>query len=344
MRTRRIYLAILLAAITSFAGWLAIRQIIISAAEHRAETAIKAALPAEALSGDETIKTLTAHVFHSFRHAHSGEVPDLHRLRPFVTNHRLPRWLRLPDGLIESYTMHGHCDDAARALLFLLKQKGYQSYQWDMVQSDGAHSALEVTTPEGRRIFVDPFYGFVAQSSDGTLIDANTAQTHIQNGIPVESTFLALGTDSNWLFYKSFDQTWMNIKGKPLRVESTLPPLNDEKLIFGEINGSDQDVMNDGVRNDLTPYWHYIGHKYNRGWIRVLRTEEPVRIEMTLVDPPESGILNATPVPAVNGKILTWSLKPGEALTLKDGAARLSLKRLNSYIGIDQIVVSPDSP
>lgn len=344
MRISRLCLVILLVAMASLIGWLAVRQIIISAAEHRAGTVIKNVLPNQSASDDEIIKTLTTYVFLNFDHARPGEVPSLHRLRPFVTNHRLPRWLRLPDGLIESYTMHGHCDDAARALSFILKQKGYHSYQWDMVQFDGAHSALEVTTSEGRRIFADPFYGFVAQSGDGTLIDADTARTQIQNGIPVESTFLALGADSNWLFYKSFDQTRMNVKGKPLRLESTLPPLNNEKLVFGEIDGSDQDVMNASDHYKLTPYWHYIGHKYNRGWVRVLKTEEPVRIEMTLVDPPEPRILNATPAPSIKDKTLTWLLKPGENITLKDGNARLSLKRLNSYIGIDQIVVSPDSP
>lgn len=54
--------------------------------------------------------------------------------------------------------------------------------------------------------------------------------------------------------------------------------------------------------------------------------------------------MQARPAPAIDGKTLTWSLKSGEGITLKDGAARLSLKRLNSYIGIDRIVVSPDYP
>ena len=98
------------------------------------------------------------------------------------------------------------------------------------------------------------------------------------------------------------------------------------------------------MQQGLNPYWHYIGHKYNREWIRVLSTPEPVTITMTLVDPAEGGILNATPHPEMNGKILRWNLKAGDKLTLTDNDAKLSLKRLNSYIGVDQIIISPDNP
>jgi len=122
-----------------------------------------------------------------------------------------------------------------------------------------------------------------------------------------------------------------------------LPSLNGQTLTLGEINGDDIDVKDAGTAKGLNPYWHYIGHKYNRGWIRVLKVNEPVKITMTLVDLPETGILNATSAPAINGKVLTWNLKAGETLTFKDADAKLSLKRMNSYIGVDQIIFAPEN-
>ena len=59
---------------------------------------------------------------------------------------------------------------------------------------------------------------------------------------------------------------------------------------------------------------------------------------MTLLSPAEDNILIATPEPVVNGNTLTWELKAGETITFRDGLAKPSLKRLNSYIGVDQIV------
>ncbi len=344
MRTKRICLIVLLVVIASFAVWMAMRQAIIGVSEHRAKTVIRTVLPQEPASDDETIRALTTYIFQNFQHAHTGQVPSLHKLRPFVTNHRLPSWLKLPDGLIESYTMRGHCDDAARTLSFILKQNGYTSKQWDMILPDRSHSALQITLPDNRAILADPFYGVVAQAADGSLTGAEQAQAAIRNGAKFDDVFLRLGPESDPQFYQEFGKASMAAKDETLVLESTLPALNRKPLAFGTINGDDQDVRSAGVANGLNPYWYYIGHKYNRGWVRVLRAEEPVRIEMTLIDPPESGILNASPAPAIDGKTLTWSLKSGESITLKDGAARLSLKRLNSYIGIDRIVISPDYP
>ncbi len=95
------------------------------------------------------------------------------------------------------------------------------------------------------------------------------------------------------------------------------------------------------MKNNMTPYWQYMGHKYNREWVRILKTKEPVRIVMTLLEPAEQGILTASPAPTVNGKILTWELQANDKIIFRDGLAKISLKRMNSYIGVDQIAIYP---
>lgn len=114
-----------------------------------------------------------------------------------------------------------------------------------------------------------------------------------------------------------------------------------QSIILGKLDGKEQDVKSAARKLHMTPYWYYMGHKYNREWVRVLEAQEPVRIDMTLVDPVEEGVLIANPEPIINDKKMTWNLAAGQKLVLEDGRAKISLKRLNSYINVDKIVISP---
>ena len=83
------------------------------------------------------------------------------RLRPYVTNALPPSILRYPNGAIETLIETGLCDNASHMLAFILKQKGYETVQWNMITASAAHSALLVSMHDGRKVLVDPFYGFV---------------------------------------------------------------------------------------------------------------------------------------------------------------------------------------
>ncbi len=326
-------LLFLISAAVSLAGWLAARQLLISKAEEKVFALARNAHAKSDQTKDDKVTALTAEIFRQFHHQDPGEIP-LYRLRPYLTNSRLPSWVRLPDGVMETLLEKGYCDNAARMLAFALRQENINSVQWNMVSPGMAHSALLVTMPDGRKILADPFYGYI------TADPPYKTQARLKAGEEFSAAFSPLGLKSEPGFYKAFTNISMSAAGQDLRLESTLPPLHGEPLILGTLDGSDLDVKQDGANKNLTPFWHYAGHKYNREWVRVLKTAEPVTISMDLLDAPGDTSF-AIPEPIVNGKVLTWTLRPGETLTFRDGAAKFSIQRMNSYIGIDRIIISP---
>ena len=327
--------------IIGIAGWLLVKQVIVSHTAQKAEAIIEQAIKAQPIStDDEKLIAIAREVFQNFKHKDPGQV-FLLRLRPYLTNHRLPSFLRLPDGVIETILQTGLCDNASRMLSFIVGQMGYDSVQWNMVLPQKGHSALLVTMPDQRRVLVDPFYGFVTTDADGHLIHPDKAYELLQKGQSFDDIFISLGEDSDSRFYKSFQKVSMAAQGDDLILEATLPLLNGKELLLGSVDGKQNDVKAATMEHDMTPYWNYAGHKYNREWVRILKTRQPVRLVITLVSQVEEGILTATPAPIVNGNTMTWDLKKGEQVTFRDGLAKVSLKRLNSYIDVDQIAVYP---
>ena len=329
---------------TGTISWLTVRHILISEAENKARIIIEIALTNSPIpTDDQKVLSITSEIFKTFKHQNPAEI-SLYRLRPFLTTHRLPEFFRLPDGVMETYLQSGYCDSAGRMLSFILNKMGIESVQWNMVSLNAAHSALLVTMPDNRKVFIDPYFGYGAMDKNHQLIDPIKAQELIKSGRPFPEIFLPLGTDSDPNFYQTFQTVRMAAQGEKLILEATLPIAKEnELLVLGEINGDELDVINSGMALGLSPLWHYIGHKYDREWVRVLKVVEPVKIVMTLIDSPEDDILTTTPRPEVNGKTLTWSLKSKDSITFRDGDAGFSLNRFNSYIGVDQIVIIPVS-
>ena len=325
-------------ALCGLAGWLITRQALIVYAENKAQKTIDNALsqnPAATL--DENIISISKEIYKNFHHQDPAEI-RAYDFRPYLTNHRLPDWLRLPDGVMEIYLGRGYCDNATRLLSFILKQQGLNAVQWNMVSPRAAHSALLVTMPDHRKVLTDAFYGYIAVDKDGNLTDPQNAQARLKSGENFEDIFVSLGAGSDPRFYQKFDDASMAAQGDDLILTATLPPLNGKTLTLGEIDGDDLDVKRANIARGLNQFWYYIGHKYNREWVRVLKTEKPVQVLMTLVDPADNDILNATPAPSVSGKTLSWNLAAGDTITFRDRDAKLSWKRRNSYIGVDQII------
>lgn len=328
-----IVLLFLIAATTGLAGWLITRHLLILKAEGKIFALARDAHTKPNPTDDEKVTTLTGEIFRHFHHQDPGEIP-LYRLRPYLTNSRLPSWFRLPDGVMETLLEKGYCDNAARMLAFALQRENIHSVQWNMVSPGMAHSALLVSLPDGRKILADPFYGYI------TADTPEQAQARLKAGEEFSAVFSPLSAQSDSAFYKAFTDISMSAAGHDLRLESTLPPLHGKPLTLGTLDGSDLDVKQDGANKNITPFWHYAGHKYNREWVRVLKAAEPVTVTMDLLDVPGDTSF-AAPVPAVNAKTLAWTLRPGETLTFRDGIAKFSFKRLNSYIGIDRITITP---
>ena len=318
-------------------SWLVAKQVITSKAITKAEAIIQKASTSPE-DREQFVINIAQHIFTSFETKEPWTVPAL-RIRPYITNDRLPEFLRLQHGVIETLIEQGYCDNAARMLSFILKQEGIDSAQWDMVTSSRGHSALLVSLTEDKQALVDPFYGVVAKMDDH-LISPKAAQEFIQSGMAIRSIFHPLGSDSKFSFYDDYGRTYMARLGDDLLIEASIPQLNSGKPLFlGKIDGSEEDVKSAASAHGMTPYWQYAGHKYNRNWVRVLKADVPVRIEMTLVKPVETGVITSTPLPSIDGKKLSWDLDAGEQITFRDGLAKISFKRMNSFIGVDQIAI-----
>lgn len=128
---------------------------------------------------------------------------------------------------------------------------------------------------------------------------------------------------------------------KAQKIISSASKNEDKPLYLGKIDEQDRDVYTAGAHHNMTPFWHYMGHKYDRSWIRTLRASEDIKLEITLTSPVEEGIITSSPLPIINGNKMTWTLKKGDHITFTDGNAQISWKRLNSYIGVDQISILP---
>lgn len=282
------------------------------------------------------IIALTRYVFENFEHDSSILLP----LRGYLTNHRLPEFLRLEKGVLEVYTRRGSCDNAARMLSFILKQENIESTQWDMSTNTGAHSAVLATLSDGGKALLDPYYGYITTDRNGRVIHPHKAQEIVLSGKDtIENVFVTLSTQSaNKSFYNGLESMVMGTKDQELVLWATLPNLEDQPLILGKIDGKHQDVKKASKQKKIRTYWYYMGHKYRRNFTRVMKFNERTKVTMILVAKPEEGILIANRRPSIEGKKLTWYFDAGEELRLRDGLAKISWKRLNSFVYVDQII------
>ena len=243
--------------------------------------------------------------------------------------------------MIETLLDAGICDNAARALHFVLKQQGIDSVQWNMVTQRRAHSALRVALSDGRYGFVDPFYGLSAFDQDEQrLLSPEEMQGRARRGVDIDDVFVAFDQSRDTDFYQDFKRkVFMGAQDSPLTIDIMLPVFEGHVLHLGKIDGQEQDVYDDSIRNDMTPFWHYMGHQYDRSWERIMRAPHDMRVEITLVSEVEEGIVTADPRPIIDGKKMVWHLRQGEDITFTDGDAAISWERLNSYIGVDQIAL-----
>ena len=339
--TKIIFLLGVLGVFLFIAGSIATKRYFTNKATQKAGFIIETALGKKPSTPDEEIITIAKAVFERFRAIEPSQVPAL-RIRPYVSNNRLPDIFRFQDGVIETNIEKGLCDNASRMLNFLLSQKGYKSVQWNMVTDKNAHSALLVTMPDGRKVFVDPFYGLVAFDKEkNKLISPQEMLQNIKNGAALHETILAFSNKTKTDFYDHFLSVRMAAQGDFLQLKATLPRINSESLFLGKIDGKANDVKHQARQNNMTPFWEYMGHKYNREWVRILEADQNVRLEITLIDTVEDGIITATPKPKIDGKTMTWEIKAGEEIVFRDGLARINWNRLNSYIGVDRIALYP---
>lgn len=328
----------LLILIIALLSWLTVRYLLIEKAKEEGAVMIASITKENPdATDDEKIISTTKAVFETFEHKDASDIL-IYKLRPYLSNRRLPEFIRLPKGVVAGLTREGYCDSASRWLLFLLQQQGFKSVQWNLASPVSSHAALLVTTGDGRKVFVDPYFGYVTVDKNGKLINPYTALNRMKAGASFKEVFKPLGKQSDPYFYRNFTEMTMGAQGEPIVFTTTLPSLKKNPLVLGEINGDAEDVKQAGTAKKLGFYWNYLGHQYSRKWVRVLKVTEPVRITMTLVSEPTAGSLNSIGYPDIDGKKITWNLEPGDDLTFVDGLSYPSWKSFKSYVGVDQLI------
>lgn len=253
----------------------------------------------------------------------------LAHLRPYVSNIRLPEFMRVPQGAIELVTNEGWCDDAARALIYTLGTVDIPARQWNMQGLTMAHAAV-IANINGSTALLDPFYGYHSLPAGKPVPPQEAA---------AKRALVAIDENSNHTFYKNFNSYFMAAQGDPLTITANLP---DAQTELGNIDGESGDVQRSGLAHNMTNIWDYIGHKHDRNWTRELRAPTQMKVDIILTEPANDNVLRTlSPAPAVDGTKLSWNLLKDEKIISQDGKAGISLTRLNSYIEIDQITITP---
>lgn len=332
---KRLISVFALLVLGSFALLMGLRTVLISTAQQRADSFLT---HIEETDAENFVYEATRAVHKVF----ASEAPHtsvLLRLRPFISNRRLPGWLRVPDGALETVNPSGLCGNAARMLTFVLSRRGLEAYQWNMVSSSRGHAAVVVDLPDGQRVLSDPFYGVIARDKDGQLLGPFEAQRIVRRTGRIEEALHPLFPDSELDFYEEFADVVMSAQGESLVIHTLIPTLGDKPLVLGDVNGHAHDLMSALTDRRMTPNWSYVGRKRDQGWVRHLQAVEPVNITFVLTDNPDAGVLTSNKPPAISGKSLSWDLEAHEMLIFTDGLARASISRMNSYIPVDQIVI-----
>lgn len=110
-----------LGLLLGLAGFITAKVYFTNQATKKSNVLIENTLKDKEVSPEEEVIRITREIFERFKQLEPHHNVAL-RLRPYVSNQRLPEFLRFPDGVIETLVEEGMCDNAARMLHFVLKQ------------------------------------------------------------------------------------------------------------------------------------------------------------------------------------------------------------------------------
>ena len=292
---------------------------------------------------DATAIHLTSLVHKAFRaSASNGPVPPLMAMRPYLSHRFIPEFLRIHPGAIDTLYLDGLCDNAARSLLYILNENGLEAAQFNMVTPSSAHSAVIAETPDGRRLLLDPLMGVVPMAN-GKIQNPEQVRERMRKGGQPGLEWRRLSKTANTGFYEQFARTRFARQGSKLEVEASVTLTGGQPVLLGKPDGSSEDVSNAGGQAGLSPYWHYIGSRYDRAWVRHLHFPQATRVTIVLTETPRTNLITTKRKPAIVGRKLIYELKAGETLRFVDGKAGFDWFRLRSYQDVDYIRFDPVS-
>jgi len=288
----------------------------------------------QSANDEQLARTLTIRIHERFNKPASERQALLLRLQPWLTHRLLPEPLRIRDGAIELLYANGHCDNAARALSLVLATAGIAAEQLNIVTPSNAHSTVVAVMKDNRRILLDPFYGALAYSND-RLIGPEEAHAIARNGASPSSIWIPLAVGADLKFYDEFARASFGRQGEPLEFGGTVTLSQGEPLQLGSQDANGSDVSAAAAKAGLTPYWHYLGHRYDRAWVRRLTMRQETRMIIGLVDDADPKFITSDRPAKIEGKRLIYEIAAGDTVRFFDGHASYSWLRLKSYIDID---------
>jgi hypothetical protein len=155
---------------------------------------------------ERRIVQLTRWTFLQFQTNEHDSTPPLYRIIPYISNHRLPRLIRMPRGAIEFVVGDGICDSAARTLTFMLLTLDIETKQTNIVTKRGGHVGTSIFLNNGKEIFVDPDQGLVAHKGGRLLSIYELNSALLAGGDPAEFLAPLSEKSKNPDFYREWDE------------------------------------------------------------------------------------------------------------------------------------------
>jgi hypothetical protein len=330
MRTRSILIATAVAVVLGLSVPLAFKAGVGIAAESRASS-LENASPIPT-SGENLAVELARRLNVAFDK--NGRDNLLERIGRRLAHRFVPWPFRLDQNALDMAFLRGDCDSAARALIYLLSRHSIEAQQLNFVSPSAAHSAT-IAHIGDRTLLLDSFFGVVPRFF-GKILSPLEAKHHAREG-SIEWTSLSKSADKS--FYQNFDHVRFARQGEPLVIESTVRLVATDDLTLGEADGNSADVGSSSSKFGLTPYWTYLGSRYDRAWVRVLNFPEDTIVRIKPVGPPEESLITTDVRPTIGSDgVLTYTMKAGQTLRFIDGRAGFDWFRLRSYQDVDYIV------
>jgi len=307
-------------------------------AENNAEALILAHTT-EKMSNEEKALSLARAVYNAnLDSQRSPKVPFLLRISPYLTHELMPKSLRIKPGTIEVIYLEGLCDSVARRLNFILETAGYTATQLNIISPTGGHSVTLTQLPSGQLMILDPFFGG-APIMNGRVLGPHDVQELIRQGVPPEDVWQPFEPHSNLTFYNTYHHFRMAQQGRPLTYEVSVNLEKGESFSLGENDNSPADVSIAAMERRWSTYWHYMGHRYDRGWERVINFQHKMRVTFALTSAANVGFITSQiPPTAIHENLVIYELDAGQALHFRDGLAQRDWTSMKSFQDVDYIL------
>lgn len=302
---------------------------------------------------DEKILALTRayhnHYINSLASPQTGLEQRLHLVRGYLSSTFLPGFIRMDPGVVELLflTGTGACGNASRALAFVLQVMGYDAHQINIVSPSEHHAAMIARDKTGREMLIDPSYGFIP-TRNGRIISPTEYQNALRSGDgSVQAELFSARASDAW-YKEHFANATFAPQGARHVIKNSLH-VPETGIAFGRADNSSSDVDTATSLARATPYWSYLGHRFDRGYIREYAFDRAVTVVFTLTEPAQAKFVTANLRPTIDGRKVTFDIPKGKTLIFHDGRAPRDFATLRSYQDVDFVTItsmesSPASP